>query len=85
MTHVERERLCWAVGYVEGLLRNLPWISVLHDVQLWLDAIIRSGEIGLSLRMAGVTGVVKHEGGQEQLLPAWIKAARQTLGWEVAR
>lgn len=85
MTHAEREKLCWALGFVEGQLRNLPWISVLHEAELWLDATIRAGEVGLSIRMAGVSGVVTHEAGQAELLTAWIKAARQSLGWEAGR
>ena len=79
MTRAQREKLVWSLGYVEALVRAMPWISAMGEAQLSLGATIRSGEIGLNLRIAGVAGVVTREDGQEQLLTAWINAAKQAL------
>lgn len=79
MTRAEREKLIWSLGYVEALLRAMPWISAMGEVQLSLGAKLRSGEVGLNIRIAGVSGVVTHEDGEEQLLSAWIKAAKTAL------
>jgi hypothetical protein len=84
MTRAQREKLVWTLGYVEALVRAMPWISAMGEAQLSLGATIRSGEVGHNLRMAGVSGVVTHEDGQEQLLTAWINAAKQALARETA-
>lgn len=84
MTRAQREKLLWSLGYVEALVRAMPWISAMGEAQLSLGATIRSGEIGLNLRIAGVAGVVTHEDGQEQLLTAWINAAKHALERETA-
>lgn len=84
MTRAEREKLVWTLGYVEALVRSMPWISAIGEAQLSLDAKVRSGEIGLNLRIAGVSGVITHEEGQEKLLPAWINVAKQALARESA-
>lgn len=84
MTRAEREKLVWSLGYVEALVRGMPWISAMGEVQLSLGATVRGGEVGLNLRIAGVSGVVTHDEGEEKLLPAWIRAAKQSLVRESA-
>lgn len=84
MTRADREKLVWTLGYVEALVRAMPWVSAIGEAQLSLGATIRSGEIGHNLRIAGVSGVVTHEDGQEKLLTAWIAAAKQALMRETA-
>lgn len=79
MTRAEREKLVWSLGYVEALVRAMPWISAMGEVQLSLGAKLRSGEVGINIRIAGVSGVVTHDDGEEQLLNAWIKAAKTAL------
>jgi hypothetical protein len=84
MTRAEREKLVWSLGYVEALVRAMPWISAMGEVQLSLGATVRAGELGSNLRIAGVSGVVTHEQGEEKLLPAWVAAAKQALARESA-
>ena len=82
MSRADREKLIWSLGYVEALVRAMPWISAMGEVQLSLGAKLRSGEVGINLRIAGVAGVVTHDDGEEQLLSAWIKAAKLALDRE---
>jgi hypothetical protein len=82
MTRADREKLVWTLGYVEALVRAMPWISAMGEVQLSLGAKVRAGELGLSLRIAGVSGVVTYDDGEDKLLGAWVAAAKQTLARE---
>ncbi len=84
MTRADREKLVWSLGYVEALVRAMPWISAMGEVQLSLGATVRAGELGFNLRIAGVSGVVTHEDGEDKLLPAWVKAAKLALQRESA-
>lgn len=84
MTRAGREQLLWTLGYVEALVRSMAWVSAMGEAQLALGATVSGGAVGYRVKMAGVTGVVTIEDGEAKLLSAWIAAAKQALGRELA-
>lgn len=85
MTRPTLPQLAHALGMVEGLLRQLPAISVIYSVQMQLnDGWTRHRDDGFSLRLAGITATCDATDPDcvAITLKNWITAARERLGWE---
>lgn len=88
MTRATLPQLAYALGMVEGLLRQLPAISVIYSVQMQLeDGWTRHREDGFSIRLAGISATcdAAHPDCASVALRNWRTAARERLGWETCR
>jgi hypothetical protein len=88
MTRATLPQLAYALGMVEGLLRQLPPISVVYSVQMQLgDGWTRHREDTFSLRLAGISATCDAADPDciAVALRNWLTAARERLGWEMCR
>lgn len=85
MTRATLPQLAYALGMVEGLLRQLPAISVIYSVQMQFgDGWTRHRDDTFSLRLAGISATCDTADPDciAITLRNWRTAARERLGWE---